>query len=130
MEELEVRVRNLENDLINIRKQLKRDIDWWKIQAEKDPNDPYYKGASDTLKAFSNEIEFYFSHISSAFARNFIREANRNLKEEVDADSCTLLEESIVDGSIDYVMYEDRFGRQWQIRKKGDGYSKTEYVKE
>lgn len=130
MEELKVRVRDLEKDLINIRKQLKRDIDWWKIQSEKETNDNYDKGALSALKVFSTEIESYFSHISSALARNFIREANRYLREEVDADSCTLLEESIVDGNMDYVMYEDRFGRQWQVRKKGEEYSKTEYVKE
>ncbi len=61
--------------------------------------------------------------------REFIKKANEELKEEVNTSKCIVLEESITDGIIDYVMYEDRFGRQWQIRKVGCEFSKNEYVK-
>lgn len=131
----DLKTRHLENDLLNIKMALDDDIKWWKEQNEKsqkenNPIDRYERGAITALEEFSNRIKIYFFRISKVPTEHFIKAANEYLREEVDVDRCIILEESIVDGKIDYVMYEDRFGRQWQIRMKENQYSKTEYVKE
>ena len=62
--------------------------------------------------------------------RNFIVEVNNALLEEVRAEKCVILESGTLDGVVNYVMYEDRFRRQWQIYfTERNGYSKREYKK-
>ena len=62
--------------------------------------------------------------------RNFIVEVNNALQEEVRVDKCIILESGSEFGVVNYVMYEDRFGREWQIYySEKNGYSKTEYKK-
>ena len=60
--------------------------------------------------------------------REFVKRACENLKEEIMISKIVLLESSKINGEIDYVMYEDRFGRQWQIYLRNGKYMKEEYI--
>ena len=59
--------------------------------------------------------------------RQFVKKVNENLKEEVNTSKIIILETSKVDNQIDYVMYEDRFGRQYQVYYRNGQYKKEEY---
>lgn len=61
--------------------------------------------------------------------RAFVKTAYEELKIEVRATKIIILESSITDGELDYVMFQDRFGRQWQVYKKNNKYSTKEYIK-
>ena len=54
--------------------------------------------------------------------KKFVKTVCEELKVEVRATKITILESSITDGEIDYVMFQDRFGRQWQVYKKNNQY--------
>lgn len=60
--------------------------------------------------------------------RKFVKEVNEALKEEVIVSRIILLESGSSKNELNYVMYEDRFGRQFQVYKKNGVYSKNEYV--
>lgn len=59
--------------------------------------------------------------------REFVKKAHDYLKEEITASRIILLESGSDKTGLTYVMYEDRFGRQFQINKYGSEYSKKEY---
>ena len=60
--------------------------------------------------------------------RKFVKEACNQLKEEVIVSRIKLLESGSDRNGLNYVMYEDRFGREFQITKRNGIYSKKEYV--
>ena len=62
--------------------------------------------------------------------RNFVKLANDYLKEEVIVSKIIILESGIKNGVLYEVMYEDRFKRQFIVKKDNDKYFKTEYKKE
>ena len=62
--------------------------------------------------------------------RNFVKLANDYLKEEVIVSKIIILESGIKNGVLNEVMYEDRFKRQFIVKKENDKYFKTEYKKE
>ena len=59
--------------------------------------------------------------------REFVKKAHEYLKEEIIVSRIIILESGSDKNGLHYVMYEDRFGRQFQINKYGDEYSKKEY---
>lgn len=60
--------------------------------------------------------------------RKFVKEVNEALKEEVIVSRIILLESGFENKELTYVMYEDRFGREFQVYKKNGKYSKNEYI--
>jgi hypothetical protein len=64
------------------------------------------------------------------FERYFLKQASKYLKIYIDTENVILLESNGRGLNISYVMYEDNFGRQWQIHKNMVGkYEITESYK-
>lgn len=62
--------------------------------------------------------------------RDFVKKVNEELKEEVTVSRITVLESSLEAGEITSVLYEDRFGRQFEVYKNKQGlYSRRELKK-
>lgn len=59
--------------------------------------------------------------------RKFVKIANEVLKEEVMISKIIILESGSTNKQVDYVMYRDRFGREYQINKRNGIYTKNEY---
>ena len=60
--------------------------------------------------------------------RKFVKEVNEALKEEIIVSRIVILESGSERQELTYVMYEDRFKRQYQVYKKNGKYSKNEYI--
>ena len=61
--------------------------------------------------------------------RKFVKFCNEVLQEEVNVNKITILESSSKNKEINYVMYEDRFGRQWMVDTYTGKVVKREYIK-
>lgn len=59
--------------------------------------------------------------------REFVKKAHEFLKEEIIVSRIIILESGSDKNGLHYVMYEDRFGRQFQINKYDNEYLKKEY---
>ena len=60
--------------------------------------------------------------------REFVKKANEYLKQEVTISRINILETGEKDDELVYVMYEDKFRRQYQVYKKNNEYTKHEYI--
>lgn len=60
--------------------------------------------------------------------RKFVKFVNDYLKEEVNTSKIIILESSSINKEINYVMYEDRFGRQYQVDTFNGRINKKEYI--
>ena len=62
--------------------------------------------------------------------RDFVKKVNEAIHEEVTVSRITPLESSSEGGEITSVLYEDRFGRQFEVYKNKQGlYSRRELKK-
>ena len=59
--------------------------------------------------------------------RSFVKTINEILKEEVNVNKIIVLESSSRNNEINYVLYEDRFGRQWNVNTYNGYAEKTEH---
>lgn len=64
--------------------------------------------------------------------RKFVKEAFENEKIEIKVSTITIIESTEdKDGNINYVLFTDRFGEQYEVRKNRNGRSiieKTDYI--
>lgn len=59
--------------------------------------------------------------------RDFVKQVNEELKEEVIVSRIIILESGEKNGKVNSVLYEDRFGREFEVYiNKVGGYSKRE----
>lgn len=62
--------------------------------------------------------------------RDFVKQVNEALKEEVIVSRIIILESGEKNGKVNSVLYEDRFGRQFEVYKTKQGlYSRRELKK-
>ena len=61
--------------------------------------------------------------------RKFVKQVNEILKEEVNVSRIIVLESSSQNKEINYVLYEDRFGRQFRVDTFNGKLNKEEIVR-